>query len=192
MSEHIVKQTNNNAKGWMWFLIILFFVITVGLFGIYYIVKRNWFKKMQEQINISASNISAQLIRRRDTLIKLVDATKTHMKYEKETLQEAMQLKNMEANIDSKNFTEVNNQLTKFENKLFASFESYPQLRASMSIGQLMNAADLSEKEITASRAIYNQDVSSFNKALLHFPAKFIAIRNKLHAYALFEEKNSH
>ena len=142
---------------------------------------------MQEQINTSASNIGVQLTQRRDTLVKLVDATKTHMKYEKETLAEVTALRNINANMDPKDFTKVNNELRKFGDRLIASFEQYPELRASMSIGQLMNAAEINEREIAASRRIYNQDVNSFNTAMFQFPAEFIAARNKLHTFALFE-----
>ena len=175
------------TKGWMWFLIIFFFIISLGLFGIYYVSKRNWFNKMQEQINTSASNIGVQLTQRRDTLVKLVDATKTHMKYEKETLAEVTALRNINTKVDPKDFTKVNKELNSIGNRLLANFEQYPELRASMSIGQLMNATEINEREIAASRRLYNQDVNSFNQEMFQFPAEFIAARNKLHTMPLFE-----
>ena len=175
------------AKGWMWFLIILAFIFTLGIYGAYYVSKRNWFNKMQEQINTSASNISVQLVQRRDTLVKLVDATKTHMKYEKDTLAQITQLRNINTVVDPKDFSKVNNELSKFGNRLMANFEQYPDLRASMSIGQLMNSAEINEREIAASRRLYNQDVNSFNQALFQFPSEFIAARNHLHSLPLFE-----
>ena len=52
---------------------------------------------------------------------------------------------------------------------------------------QLMSAADLNEREIAASRRLYNQSVMEFNQKLFVFPDQNIAAMMKLHTLPLFE-----
>ena len=55
-------------------------IITIGIYAIVLVKKRNWFNNQQQEINKRTSDISVQLTQRRDTLIKLLDLTKSHMK----------------------------------------------------------------------------------------------------------------
>lgn len=175
------------AKGWMWFLIVIFFVLSLGMFGFWYISQRNWFNAKQIQINTSASNIEVQLLQRRDTLLKLVDATKSHMKYEKETLNQIIGLRsNDNGKIDPKDFGKVTDAMSQIQSGINAVFERYPNLMAAESVSKLMNSAELNEREIAASRRLYNQDVNEFNQALFGFPKEFIAARNNLYTMPLF------
>lgn len=181
------EALNPVAESWMWIFIVLFFVITLGLFGFWYIRKRNWFNRMQNQINNSASNISVQLAQRRDTLVKLLDATKSHMKYEKTTLTEVTKLRNVNFNnIDAENLPAAMNKVDVIASRILATVENYPDLKVGASIMQLMNSAEINEREIAASRRIYNADVNSFNQELFAFPSEFVAARNNLHTLPLF------
>lgn len=182
------EAINPKASGWMWIFIVLFFIFSLGLFGFWYIAKRNWFNRMQNQINTSASNISVQLAQRRDTLVKLLDATKSHMKYEKSVLSDVTKLRNMNINPNATP-EQVNQALQSVDSigaKILATFENYPDLKAGASVMQLMNSAEINERELAASRRLYNADVNIFNQELFVFPSQFVAARNKLHSLPLF------
>lgn len=168
-------------------IIIFLFIITIGLFSFGYISYRNYFNKQQEKINTSASNINVQLVQRRDTLLKLVDATKSHMKFEKDVMTDVTKLRNMNLNhVSPEELSKVGQQLDATRNNLIANIENYPDLKSSVSITQLMNAIDINEREIAASRRLYNADVNEFNQNLFIFPKEFVAARNKLHTLPLF------
>ena len=50
-----------------------------------------------------------------------------------------------------------------------------------------MAAADANEREISAARRIYNQDVNEFNQKIFTFPSQFVAAGMSLHTLPLFE-----
>jgi LemA protein len=60
----------------------LFFFVMLFTLTIYYFYAYNYFQRLQVKANEAASNIDVQLKKRRDTLIKLFDATKSAVKYE--------------------------------------------------------------------------------------------------------------
>ncbi|MBP5256813.1 MAG: LemA family protein [Mycoplasma sp.] len=163
-------------------------IFTVTIWWWFLLTRRNWFNAKQQDINKRTSDISIQLVQRRDTLIKLLDLTKSHMKYEKETLNDLTQLRTLSSNdIKPKNLSKINKALDKGFAKLNVAFEAYPNLRASDSVMQLMSVADLNEREIAASRRLYNQSVMEFNQRLFVFPTQNTAARMKLYSLPLFE-----
>lgn len=167
---------------------IILGIITITIWWWIFIVKRNWFNAKQQDINKRASDISVQLVQRRDTLIKLLDLTKSHMKYEQQTLKDITQLRSLSStDIKPKDLSKINNQIAKGFAKVNVAFEAYPSLRASDSVMQLMATADLNEREIAASRRLYNQSVMEFNQRLFVFPDQDIAASMKLYSLPLFE-----
>lgn len=182
------QQIKTKNSAWMWFLIVILCIIPIPFLFIFVIIsKRNWFNRQQNKINEAASNISVQLAQRRDTLIKLVDSTKSYMKYEKDLLDSVTKLRSTWYNIDKNNFTKLSKTFDKISNGIKATFEAYPDLKANQSIIVLMSAADLNEREIAASRRLYNHSVSIFNQKLYVFPDQAIAASMKLYNMPLFE-----
>ena len=182
------QQIKTKNSAWMWFLIVILCIIPIPFLFIFVIIsKRNWFNRQQNKINEAASNISVQLAQRRDTLIKLVDSTKSYMKYEKDLLDSVTKLRSTWYNIDKNNFTKLSKTFDKISNGIKATFEAYPDLKANQSIIVLMSTADLNEREIAASRRLYNHSVSIFNQKLYVFPDQAIAASMKLYNMPLFE-----
>ena len=163
-------------------------IITIGIYGIVLVSKRNWFNRQQQEINKRTSDISVQLTQRRDTLIKLLDLTKSHMKYEKDLLKNVTELRSLQSgSIKAEDLSKVNDKINQGFTKINVAFEAYPNLRASESVMQLMSTADLNEREIAASRRLYNQSIMEFNQKLFVFPDQNIAAGMKLHTLPLFE-----
>jgi LemA protein len=141
---------------------------------------------MQIRINAAASNIEVQIKYRRDTLIKLVDATKSSVDYEKNLLTSLTQLRSKSFDFKDEAGRENIAALDKVGSKINAVMENYPKLQSVETIQQLMTTADYSEREIAASRRLYNANVQEFNSALYRFPTKIIAKIHNLYNFPLF------
>jgi LemA protein len=141
------------------------------------------------QINEATSNIDVQLAKRKDVLIKLVDATKSSLSFEKDLLKEVTELRNVNMNPSAHNQAKTikNEQmLNSAFGKLMATFENYPNIKSTDTIVNLMQTADYIEREIAASRRLYNSVVSQFNQKLYVFPDVIPAARLKLCNLPLF------
>lgn len=159
-------------------------IITIGLFAIYLVTKRNDFNRKQMKINEAASGIEIQLAQRKDTLVKLIDATKSSMKYEQDLLTSVTALRSTSINKD--NVVDVSNKIEQSFGRLVATFERYPDLKSTSAIQELMSSADYQEREIAATRRLYNSLATSFNEEIFTWPACVPATQLKLHTFALF------
>ncbi|MCQ3914316.1 MAG: LemA family protein [Mycoplasmoidaceae bacterium] len=145
-------------------LFVIFCILTVGLLAIYLPVKKNYFNRKQMQINQAASGIEVQLAQRRDTLVKLVDATKSSMKFEQSLLKDVVSLRSMA--IDKSNAVEANEKIERGFGRLLVVFEKYPEVRSIQTVQNLMSNADYQEREIAAARRLYNSEVTAFNQEI--------------------------
>lgn len=170
--------------GGQMFLFVFVCIITLGLFAIYLVTKKNWFNQQQMKINNATSGIQVQLAQRRDTLVKLVDATKSSMKFEQDTLTEVTKLRNLK--IDGGNAVNASNQIEKALKEVYAVFERYPDLKSTQTIQDLMSAADYQERELAAARRLYNSIANEFNEQLFVWPAIIVSSKMKLTSVALF------
>lgn len=140
-------------------LTYLSFILIIPIF--IYIGTRNRLVRLQMKINEASSGIDVQLKKRRDTLVKLVDASKSSMKFEKDVLTDITKMRagtSTPAQEDAK--------LSKLQSRIFATFEAYPNLKTPENIAQLMSVAEDIEREISASRRLYNSYVNEFNTRL--------------------------
>ncbi len=173
--EHRPNVNNNlaevkcsmGAKIGFWFLVI----ITLGLFYIWKIKRSNEINRMQIEINESASGIDIQLEKRYDTLTKLVDAVKSQVKFDKETLEN---IAAMRSGFKNSSAIEKDEITSKVYSGLTMAFENYPTLGADASFNKLMNESTMIEKEIAASRRLYNANVTRFNQLIYTFPTTVI------------------
>ncbi|XQP54882.1 MAG: LemA family protein [Mycoplasmoidaceae bacterium] len=165
-------------------IFIIFCILTIGLLAIYLPVKKNYFNRKQMQINQAASGIEVQLAQRRDTLVKLVDATKSSMKFEQDLLKDVVNLRGM--NINKSNAVEANDKIERGFGRLLAVFERYPEVKSIQTVQNLMSSADYQEREIAAARRLYNSEVTAFNQEIFTWPACIPATSLKLTTFALF------
>jgi LemA protein len=68
-----------------------------------------------------------------------------------------------------------------------ATLENYPNLQSTAAINKLMETADYIEREIAASRRLYNSNVTLFNKAIFVFPKSIMASALKYSMMPLIE-----
>lgn len=149
-------------------------------------IKRNKLLKNQMHINESSSGIDIQLKKRRDTLVKLVEATKSYVKYEKSTLTELTKLRKSTFS-DKKD----SSKLDSISGKILAVAENYPNLKADSLVANTMETATYIEREISAARRLYNSEVTMFNSSLFTWPNNVISSGMKLETLPLFTASES-
>jgi len=141
---------------------------------------RNRFKNAFAQIDV-------QLKRRYDLIPNLVETAKGYMAHEASTLEAVIAARNgaVGANIvaasDPGNAAAIG-QLNQAEatlksslGRLFALSESYPDLKANTTLGQLMEELGSTENKIAFARQAFNDSVMSYNTKVEQFPANVLA-----------------
>lgn len=135
----------------------------------------NTFRIAQQDIKTQWSNILTEYQRRSDLFFNLVEATKSHKKFEQQTLVQVAQAR-------GGNFGSTKtNQISKLNglDKMFAGmkivFERYPKLLSYKQHDKLMEEVRITEDRINVARTDYNEIVGDYNKIIMIFPKSFIA-----------------
>ena len=176
----IKAQASTLAKGaWYvsWILIIPIII---------HVIKRNNLLRNQFSINETASGIDVQLQKRRDTLIKLVDATKSYVNYEKSILKDLTEMRKstFKGGIGS-------GKLNSLAGQIFAVAENYPQLKTDSLAKETMEQAAYLESEIAAARRLYNSEVIRFNTQLFTWPSNVISSSMGLETISIFKASSN-
>lgn len=175
-NSQIQAKANTGGK----IVTYLSFILIIPIF--IYIGTRNNLVRLQMKINEAASGIDVQLKKRRDTLEKIVDATKGSMKFEKEVLTSVTSLRNA----GKSSIQEADSKLAQLSGRIMATFEAYPNIKSTENVAKLIDTAEVIEQEIGATRRLYNTYVTQFNTGLFTWPGSVIADAMKLTKLPLF------
>ncbi len=169
---------------------IIWYILFILIFPIIiHVITKNALNRKQSEVNELASGIDVQLKKRRDTLVKLLEATKAYMKHEKTVLSDITKLRKM--TINSENRAEVNSKTESALGRLLMVSENYPDLKANESINELMEQAAYLEREIAAARRLYNTSVRQFNQQLFAWPSNVPATELGLSTLPYFEASST-
>ena len=150
--------------------------IVLGLIIVYIVWRAiaisNRFKVLLVKIQEADSGIDVALLKRYDTLTKLIDVVKGYTKHETELLSEVIRLR---SGMGMAEREDAHHKMDEAERKIHILAESYPELRSSENYRQLQEAIVDAEDHLQAARRVYNVNVSSFNQAIVQFPASIIA-----------------
>ena len=150
-------------------------IIAIVVWGI---VTANRFKVFLVKINEADSGIDIALTKRYDTLIKLVDAVASFAEHEVSTLGKIVEMRSGMRTLEK---AELSGQYNEIVRGINVIAEQYPQLRSSDNFVQLQSSIVETEDHLQASRRVFNMNISSFNQAIVQFPASIIA---RLYKYA--------
>ena len=169
----------------MSFIVILCIIIALCLF-----LEFNSIIYLKNRAKRSYSVIDVFLKKRFDLIPNLVETVKGYTKYEGETLENLVKLRNSFEDGDYKAGEKLNDTY----NRLIALTENYPKLKASENFLQLQKELTKVENEIQAARRLYINDVTNYNTKIEKFPhmifALFIGARPmKLLSFATEEVK---
>ncbi|HET8761670.1 MAG TPA: LemA family protein [Nitrospiria bacterium] len=154
-------------------VLLLFAVIGLGLWivGLY-----NELVRMRTAIDQAWANIDVVLKQRHDELPKLVEVCNAYMTHERETLEAVTTARAASlAGRKTEEKTQAENRLTAALGRLFAVAESYPQLLANQTFGQLQQRISAIESQIADRREFFNDAVTVFNTRIQQIPDVFVA-----------------
>ncbi len=173
----------------MYFLIgivIFIILIIIGAIIIY-----NSLISLKRRVENAWSQIDVQLRRRHDLIPNLVNAVKGYMKFEKETLTKVIEARAKAINSSSiQEKAAAEGELSNFLGRLMAIVESYPELKASESVAELMEELKNTENRISFARQLYNDLVTRFNTKISIFPHNIIAGIFQFKPFELFKIEN--
>ena len=160
-------------------IIFLIAIILIVILLIY-----NGLIKKRNAVKQSRSSIDVYLTQRFDLIPNLAECVKGYANYEKNLLESITKLRTeYNVNKDLEKASLLNTQM----NKLIATIENYPELKANESFLNLQKNLTKMEDQLQAARRLYNIDVTAYNTAIQIFPTKIIASIFNFKEEKLFE-----
>ncbi|MCK5236669.1 MAG: LemA family protein [Deltaproteobacteria bacterium] len=158
--------------------VIILIVLGLLILGaiLYLVTIYNGLVTVKNNVEKSWSNIDVLLKQRFDELPKLVTVCERYMKHEAETLEKVTKARNMMSGAHSVNEKgKADGFLTDALKSLFAVSESYPELKADRTFGQLQGRISELESEIADRRELYNSTVNIYNIRIEQLPDVIVA-----------------
>jgi LemA protein len=144
------------------------------------VTRRNAFRNAFSQIDV-------QLKRRHDLVPNLVETAKAYLKHERGTLEAVVSARNA-AQVAARaaaghpgeagpmaGLAQAEGVLAGSLSRLLAVAEAYPDLKANVTMGQLMEELTSTENRIAFARQAYNDAVMDYNNARETFPGTLVA-----------------
>jgi len=150
---------------------ILIFLAIPLILVLYVVSTYNKFVSVGNKVDEALSGIDVALARRYDTLANMVEVVKGYTKHEKEVLVSLVKLRNAPTMDERLSADENYNEAT---SKLIAIKETYPELKASQNFLELQKTIRDVEDHLSASRRMYNANVTIYNDLLYSFPTNVI------------------
>lgn len=168
-------------------LIILGVVVFIILCtAVWAVTASNKFKRLEVKISEGASGIDVALMKRYDTLTKMLDVCRQYAAHEVETFSKVIELRQGMTMSERK---EANAQMDEMTTRLNVVAEQYPELRSADVFVSLQNGIRDTEEHLQAARRLYNSNVSIFNQYLVTWPYSIIG--KKYSPYAFFEAEEA-
>ncbi len=158
----------------MWTLWIVLGVVALLIIIVagYY----NRFKRLENRIDNSLSQIDVQLRRRGELVPNLIETVKGYAKHEKAIMEKVSNARAaMVGAGDIQERVKAGNQLQEALKSIFAIAENYPQLKANENFLQLQQELAAIEDKIAFSRQYYNDSILTYNNSVETFPGNFFA-----------------
>jgi len=169
---------------------VILAIIVIGLV-VYFVSIYNKFQGLRNSAEASLGQIRVALKKRLDMIEQLVEAVKSYAKFERETLEKITTLRSQVSKSGAADLNNVDRESRAILGNIFAVAESYPDLKTSSTVTNLMDSVKGVEDEISRQRYTYNNIAQEYNITQDTIPSRFVAgIMNltKLE-YLKFEEE---
>lgn len=168
----------------MFLLIIMTFLI---INTIIIILISNKIKTLRIKVEEAKADLEVYLIQRYEILTESSKIAKKYMEHETDLMLNITKIrKGMTINETAQIINEQNNSFEKF----LATAESYPQLYSSEIFRTLQLQITDTNEHLTASKRMYNSNVSIFNQYIVMFPINLIANLIKEQKIEFLEDKS--
>ena len=156
----------------IYILVIIIIVIILVVIIIY-----NRLIQKKNAIDNAYFSMDVMLRKRYDLIPQLVETVKSYMSHEKNVLLQLTELRQkvLVGNLNTNEKVELDNKINTTLQNVFASFENYPQLKASENFLKLQGAINETEEQLAASRRFYNAAVNDYHNGIEMFPSSLLA-----------------
>ena len=172
---------------------ILTAVILVAIVAGVYLSTYNNLVTLEASTDAQWAQVDTQLQRRYDLIPSVVNASQAYMTYEGSILENITKLRSQWANaVQSGDVNAINNATDNLESSLstlVVTVESYPDLKASQPVQDLMVVLEGTENRIATERMRYNDAARDYNIAIKAFPGNLFAAGWGFENRAYFEAK---
>ena len=168
---------------WLYMIIVIVVVLLLLVYRTY-----NSFVKLNNKVEEAFSTMDIYLKKRWDLIPNVVETVKGYAKYENETLEEIINIRNNSYDkMNTNDKIDVNNKISQDIVKIMAIAEAYPELKASENFKDLTNQLVKAEEDIANARKYYNGTVRIFNNKVQMFPSNIVAVIFGYSAKKMFE-----
>ena len=147
-------------------LAIVFLVLGWG------VATSNGIKRLDLKCKEALADIDVALMKRHDSLTKLLDVVKGYQKHELDTL---TQLTSMRSGMAMNERVNATRQMNDLMGRINVVAENYPELKSNANFRQLQTAIMDTEEHLQAARRLYNSNVNIYNQKLVVFPDSIVA-----------------
>lgn len=164
-------------------VLISFVLLVLGLIPpLSFILKKikadNYFMGLEQRIQHDASQLDNYLEQRVQILKNTALLVQKAIDVDKSVFTEIASIRTNSKNTDTER-AELDGTLMRESAKLLAVYENYPELKSHDAITKAMNENSYLQKEITAAREVYNDDVLKWNKEIFIWPTNAIVASKK-------------
>ncbi|AJM71775.1 LemA family protein [Mycoplasma yeatsii] len=154
------------------FEILLWILIIPGLIFQYRKVKaRNYLAQLEQKIQANASQVDNYLEQRVQVMKNLASLLSKSIDLDKDIMKSVAAYRSG-IDLSKQSRTEVLQDVDRTIRGLQLQFENYPELQSHKSVREAMQQNIYLQKEITATRDIYNDSINQWNRAINEWPAK--------------------
>lgn len=176
-------------KGLIVVIVIVVILLIVGgtLMGSY-----NGLVSAQEDVQMAASNIDADLQRRNDLIPNLVSTVKGYAAHEEEVFTAVSDARAKMAGASTMaEKSEANADIESALSRLLVVVENYPELQANQNFINLQDELAGTENRIKTSRNDYNEVAQTYNRKVRSFPSSILAGMFGFEPVSYFEAADS-
>ena len=174
-------------------MIYIFLTAIVIIILVLIIIYNNLIQK-KNAIDNAYFSMDVMLKKRYDLIPQLVETVRGYMTHEKDVLMQLTELRQkvIVENLNTNDKVELDNKINSGLQNVFASFENYPQLKASENFLKLQGAINEAEEQLAASRRFYNAAVNDYHNGIEMFPSSLVASWMGLKHKTFFSIANEH
>jgi LemA protein len=168
-------------------MIALVLVALVAAVAVGWVVLHNGLVTRRNGFRNAFGQIDVQLQRRYDLIPNLVEATRAYLAHERSTLEAVIAARNQAVAAaraaaahpgeaaSMERLAQAEGALAGPLSRLLAVAEAYPDLKASDTVGRLVEELTSTENRVAFARQAYNDAVMSYNNARETFPGTIVA-----------------
>ena len=148
-------------------------ILVLGLV-VWIAVEYNGFISLKNAIESTFNQIRVAMKKRFDKIGKLVETSKSFIKYEKNILTEVTKLRSMPLDTPE-NIEKAAKKVNALMGSIRIAVENYPKLKSQETVMKLMNEISNVEDEIARLRYLYNDQVQMYNVKVERIPSNIVA-----------------